>query len=155
MKKHSLTIFLTTLLIAVDQISKYFFYDQSLLNNLNIIQPALNTGISRSLPVPYLLTIFITVIILGYLIALYKNNKISKRVVIFVVAWAIWNLIDRIFLWWVKDFILAFDRFPIFNLADVFINIWVIILVYKELFSKKQNNKHNISQKSTWKNKIY
>lgn len=144
MKKHSLTIFITTLLIALDQISKYFFYDQNLLNNLNIIEPAFNTGISRSLPVPYLLTIFVTVLILGYLIALYRNNKISKRVVIFVIAWAIWNLIDRIYLWWVKDFILAFDRFPIFNFADIFINIWILTLIYQEFF-----------QKTTWKHKIY
>ena len=144
MKKYSLTIFLTTLLITIDQITKYFFYDQGLLNNLNIIEPAFNTGISRSLPVPYLLTIFVTVLILWYLIALYRNNKISKRVVIFVLAGAIWNLIDRIYLWGVKDFILAFERFPIFNLADIFINIWIITLIYQEIFKK-----------TTWKNKIY
>lgn len=134
------------LLITLDQISKYFFYNHNLLNNLNIIQASFNTGISRSLPVPYLLTIFVTVLIIGYLIALYKNNKISKRVVIFVIAWAIWNLIDRIYLWWVRDFISIFKRFPIFNLADISINIWVIILIFKELFKTK---------KSTWKKANY
>ena len=152
MKKHILTIALTTLLIWLDQLSKYFFYDQSLLNNLDIIHPTFNTGVSRSLPVPYLLTILVTVLILLYLIVLYKNNKISKRVIIFIIAWAIWNLIDRIYLWWVKDFILAFSRFPIFNLADIFINIWVILLIYKELFSNKKFQKQN--KQHTWKNLI-
>jgi signal peptidase II len=151
MKKSIFIIIPTLLLIALDQISKYFFYDQNLLNNLDIIQPVFNTGISRSLPVPYLLTIFITVLILWYLIRLYNKNKISKRVVIFVIAGAIWNLIDRIYLWWVKDFILAFDRFPIFNLADIFINIWIIILLIKELFWKWNKTNKN----TTWKNKIY
>jgi len=153
MKKHSLTIFLTTLLIAIDQITKYFFYDQSLLNNLDIIHPVFNTWISRSLPVPYLLTIFITVVILWYLIVLYRNNKISKRIVVFVIAGAVWNLVDRIYLWWVKDFISAFARFPIFNLADIFINIWVILIIYKELFWNKKYKRQN--KNHTWKNKTY
>ncbi len=145
MKKHIGIIILSTLLIILDQISKYFFYNKWLLNNLEFIQPAFNTGISRSLPIPQLITIILTIWIVFILIRLYSKNNISKWILIFLIAWAIWNLIDRIFLWWVRDFILLFNRFPIFNIADILINIWVILLVVKELFDKWQ--------KSTWKNK--
>jgi len=86
MKKHTSTIIFTTILILLDQISKYFFYNQNLLNNLKIIQPAFNTGISRSLPIPQLITILLTIGIIILLIILYSKNKISKRVVIFVLA---------------------------------------------------------------------
>ncbi len=147
MKKNTLTITLTTLLILLDQLSKYFFYNKWFLNNLNIIQPAFNTWVSRSLPVPQLITIILTIWIIVFLIRLYSKNKISKRVVIFIIAWAIWNLIDRIFLWWVKDFISIFNRFPIFNFADIFINTWIVLLIIKELFISWQ--------KTAWKTKNY
>ena len=147
MKKKSLTIILTTLLIWLDQISKYFFYDKWFLNNLEIFQSSFNTWISRSLPIPQLITIILTRWVVSFLIRLYSKDKISKRVIIFLVAWALGNLIDRMFLSGVKDFIKLFDRFPIFNLADIFINIWVILLIIKELFNKWQ--------KWSWKNKNY
>ena len=141
MKKHTLTIILTTLLILIDQISKYFFYNQNILNNIKIFHASFNTWISRSLAVPQIITIILTLIILWYLTYLYLKNKISKRVIIFLIAWAIWNLIDRIYLWWVRDFISLFNRFPIFNIADISINIWVIIIIYHELFNIKKYNK--------------
>ncbi|HRX64177.1 MAG TPA: signal peptidase II [Candidatus Absconditabacterales bacterium] len=147
MKKNLTTIIFTTSLILLDQISKYFFYNKGFLNNLEIIQSTLNTGISRSLPIPQLITIILTIAIITLLILMYKKNKISKRVIIFLIAGAIGNLIDRIFLGGVKDFIKIFDRFPIFNLADISINIGVILLIIKELFAK--------GQKSSGKNKYY
>jgi lipoprotein signal peptidase len=147
MKKHIITIILSVILISLDQISKYLFYDQNYLNNLNIIHPTFNTWISRSLPIPQLITIILTIWIIVYLIKLYLKNQISKRIIIFIIWWAIWNLIDRVYLWWVKDFILIFNRFPIFNLADIFINIWAILVIFKQLNIKWQ--------KSSWKMKNY
>jgi lipoprotein signal peptidase len=147
MKKHTTTIIFSTLLIILDQISKYFFYDKNLLSNREIIQSAFNTGISRSLPIPKLVTIVLTFFIIGAVIYYYHKKQISKRATIFIVWWAIWNLIDRIFLWWVRDFILAFKRFPIFNLADIFINIWLVLIVLKEFFG--------FWQKFSWKTKNY
>jgi lipoprotein signal peptidase len=134
--------FLSIILIAIDQVSKHFFYDKLFLSERSIIQPAFNTGISRSIAIPQIITIIWTILILGILIYLCYKKQISKWATIFLIWWAIGNLIDRIFLWWVRDFILLFNRFPIFNLADVFISIGVILIVFKELLG--------IWQKSSW-----
>ena len=147
MKKYTNIIIFTTLLILLDQISKYFFYDKWLFSDRWIIQSAFNTGISRSLPIPQLITIILTIIIILAVIYYHHKKQISTRATIFIIWWAIWNLIDRIFLWWVRDFILAFKRFPIFNLADIFINIGLILIVLKEFFW--------FWQKYYWKNKNY
>lgn len=139
--------FLSIILIAIDQVSKHFFYDKLFLSERSIIQTAFNTGISRSIAIPQIITIIWTILILGILIYLCYTKQISKWATIFLIWWAIGNLIDRIFLWWVRDFILLFNRFPIFNLADVFISIGVILMVFKELLG--------IWQKSSWKIKNY
>ena len=139
--------FLSIILIAIDQVSKHFFYDKLFLSERSIIQPAFNTGISRSIAIPQIITIIWTILILGILIYLCYKKQISKWATIFLIWWAIGNLIDRIFLWWVRDFILLFNRFPIFNLADVFISIGVILIVFKELLG--------IWQKYSWKRKNY
>ncbi len=139
--------FLSIILIAIDQVSKHFFYDKLFLSERSIIQPAFNTGISRSIAISQIITIIWTILILGILIYLCYKKQISKWATIFLIWWAIGNLIDRIFLWWVRDFILLFNRFPIFNLADVFISIGVILIVFKELLG--------IWQKSSWKIKNY
>lgn len=139
--------FLSIILIAIDQVSKHFFYDKLFLSERSIIQTAFNTGISRSIAISQIITIIWTILILGILIYLCYKKQISKWATIFLIWWAIGNLIDRIFLWWVRDFILLFNRFPIFNLADVFISIGVILIVFKELLG--------IWQKSSWKIKNY
>ncbi len=139
--------FLSIMLIVIDQVSKHFFYDKLFLSERSIIQTAFNTGISRSIAIPQIITIIWTILILGILIYLCYKKQISKWATIFLIWWAIGNLIDRIFLWWVRDFILLFNRFPIFNLADVFISIGVILIVFKELLG--------IWQKSSWKIKNY
>lgn len=139
--------FLSIILIAIDQVSKHFFYDKLFLSERSIIQTAFNTGISRSIAIPQIITIIWTILILGILIYLCYKKQISKWATIFLIWWAIGNLIDRIFLWWVRDFILLFKRFPIFNLADVFINIGVVFVVLKELFG--------IWQKTSWKKENY
>lgn len=136
-----------TILIIIDQLSKHFFYDKLFLNDLSIIQPVFNAGISRSISIPQVVVIVLTFLILWLLVYLYYKKQISKWATIFLIWWAISNLIDRVFLWWVRDFILLFKRFPIFNLADVFISIGVILIVFKELLG--------IWQKSSWKIKNY
>lgn len=138
MKKRISTIIFIITLILLDQISKYFFYDNAFFQNLPFFEPSFNTGISRSLPVNLILIIILSIIISALILIWYKKNYIWKRATIFLIWWTLGNLIDRIFLWWVRDFILAFKRFPVFNLADTFICTWAALIIIKELFLNKK-----------------
>ena len=138
MKKRYSTIIFIIIFILLDQVSKYFFYDNAFLENSSFFEPSFNTGISRSLPVNIILVIILTIIISVLILIWYKKNYIWKRATIFLIWWTLWNLIDRIFLLWVRDFILVFKRFPIFNLADKFICTWAALIRIKELFFNKK-----------------
>jgi len=138
MKKRLSTAIFIIIFILLDQVSKYFFYDKIFLSNIQLFEPSFNTGISRSLPVNIILVIVLTIIISVLIIIWYKKNYIWKRATIFLIWWTLGNLIDRIFLWWVRDFILAFKRFPVFNLADTFICTWTALIIIKELFFNKK-----------------
>lgn len=139
MKKRPSFIIFTILLFILDQISKYFFYNQKVFSNISIIEPAFNTWISRSLPINLYFVIIVSIIMIVFLILLYKKNIIWKWATIFIIWWTIWNLIDRIYLWWVRDFIQIFNRFPIFNLADIFICTGTALIIIQELFSNTKN----------------
>lgn len=142
MKKRLSTATFIIIFILLDQISKYFFYDNAFLENTRLFEPSFNTGISRSLPVNIILVIVLTIIISVLILIWYKKSYIWKRATIFLIWWTLWNLIDRIFLWWVRDFLLVFNRFPVFNLADTFICTWAALIIIKEIFlnNKKKTN---------------
>lgn len=138
MKKRLSTTIFIIIFILLDQTSKYIFYDNAFSENTQLFEPSFNTGISRSLPVNIILVIMLTIIISVFIIIWYKKNYIWKRATIFLIWWTLGNLIDRIFLWWVRDFILVFNRFPVFNLADTFICTWAALIIIKELFFNKK-----------------
>lgn len=81
-------------------------------------------------------------LIIGYVFQKSKElNNFEFFSLALVSGGAIGNLIDRIQYSYVIDFIqLEFVNFPIFNLADVFINIGVIILIVS-LFIFRRNGK--------------
>jgi signal peptidase II len=52
-------------------------------------------------------------------------------------AGAAGNILDRLYLGWVRDRIdLGF--FPVFNLADVYITLWGVILLYSEFYTSQK-----------------
>lgn len=68
-----------------------------------------------------------------------KTNTVYSIALMLMIAGNIGNLIDRIFRGFVIDF-LRFDfgsyTFPIFNLADSFLTIGIILLIFDILFGK-------------------
>jgi len=100
-----------------------------------------NTGIAFSTQIPWLkyFTVFLIIWIFYYYFKEVKNTKNKKLLDLsfwLILAWAIWNWIERIFYWKVIDFIWV-KYFSVFNLADSFITIWAILYLYLE-FSKKK-----------------
>lgn len=136
-------IILAIFLLILDQISKYFFYNQNLLSDFLFIRPSFNTGISRSLPIHLYIVIAVSIIAIIVLLVLSQKKRISQISFVFLLSWTIWNLIDRIFLWWVRDFInIQVFNFPIFNIADVLLNIGIIILLIQEFRLEKKVDKN-------------
>ena len=87
--------------------------------------------------------IFIIIIILFFMIFSVKTKKYEKIGLILIVGGALGNFYDRIIYNAVPDFIdLHIGNFHwfIFNIADIFITIGVLWLIFLETISKKKVN---------------
>ena len=76
-------------------------------------------------------------------IMIYRNNGFKKISLIFVLGGALGNLFDRIYYSAVPDFIdLHFNNFHwfVFNVADIFITLGIICLIYAEIFYNNEKN---------------
>lgn len=141
-KQIILPIILIWFFLAIDLLTKYFFYDLKILESLLFINPVLNTWVSRSIPVHAIISIIIAIFALVLFIWLYFKKYISLIITTLLIAGTLWNMIDRIWLWGVRDFLMPFDWFPIFNIADIFLNLWVVVYLRKEFFTWKSKLKH-------------
>jgi len=125
-------------ILLLDQATKYLVsYFLKLVGSFWLIKPILsltyahNTGAGFNiLQNQNFLLIFITIGLIAALI--YYFNKFTKKehlFVSFIIAGAIGNLLNRIFLGHVIDFI-DFRFWPVFNFADISVSIGVIGLLY-------------------------
>jgi len=145
-------IFFFLFLFGLDLLTKYFFYDLSLGEHFLLLTPSFNTWIAWSIAVPMWLVILLSFLIfvaLVVLLVLEYKHKLEKwdRLfslyvlwLVFFLAGALWNMYDRVLLWWVRDFVDLWF-FPIFNIADVFLSLWVLFLFYDEFFCCKAKPK--------------
>ena len=86
-------------------------------------------------------TIFIVIIIL--LIMLLNAERLNRIALLMITGGAFGNLFDRIYYSAVPDFLdFYFKDFHwfIFNIADIFITLGVICLIYDEIFSQNKIN---------------
>tara|TARA_A100001011_G_scaffold92984_1_gene97727 strand:- start:761 stop:1252 length:492 start_codon:yes stop_codon:yes gene_type:complete len=91
----------------------------------------------------HILTFFIGVVILTILVMLNNSEGLKKYSLLMILGGALGNLFDRILYKSVPDFIdIHFNGFHwfIFNIADIFITIGVICLIYDEIFLQKKIN---------------
>ena len=128
-------------IILIDQITKflikrYFLVNQSLfiIDNIFYFTYLQNTGSGFGLfKNSTLLLIWISVIVIGLI--LYFYGKLPKIASALILGGTIGNLIDRVFLGYVIDFI-DFRIWPAFNIADSCLTIGVILLLIS--FMKKK-----------------
>ena len=154
--KHFFSLICIYLLLIIFDQSTKIYVAKVMLNNRfeNIgIFPFLNitfvrnTGISfglfsnGGLLNRYFFTIFALIVGLALLIIAFLNNdRIARFSLLFISAGAIGNAIDRIYFGGVIDFIDFFlynFHWPAFNLADIFITFGVILLLFENLYGKK------------------
>ncbi|MDD3014099.1 MAG: signal peptidase II [Candidatus Gastranaerophilales bacterium] len=148
------TFLIAILVCIIDQISKYLvssrlFFAQniSLIDKYLSITKVYNTGAAFSLfeNGTKLLIFFSIVVSIALIIyILKKNNKLEPPLLIawgLILGGTIGNLADRILLGYVIDFIrLDFINFPIFNIADISINLGAFLIVLYSFIKYRKTN---------------
>lgn len=141
--------FLIPLLFSLDILTKFLsnIYLQDKINiiwNFFYLKFIYNYWIAFSIPITWIILKIITIIIITILVYYYiiqekkKNNKLIDYWFILVISWALWNWYERIFNWKVIDF-LAINNFSIFNLADVYITLGVLLYLYSLYSDNKKD----------------
>ena len=142
-------------LVLIDQCMKIFiskmmlnnrFEDMQLLPFLNIVFVR-NTGVSFGMFSEwgilgrYFFSIF-SIVVGSFLIllAIFSDTKLFRISLGLISSGALGNAIDRVYFGGVIDFIDFFIynfHWPAFNLADIFITVGVIFLLFDNIFYKK------------------
>ncbi len=129
------------LVLALDQLTKYFLKSKTfIITSFFKISYAENTGAAFGILEGFnLLFILVALAVIFAIFKYYKEVKKEKAymhlAVGFLLGGVLGNLIDRIFLGYVRDFI-DFSFWPTFNFADTFSTIAVFILIFYILFKK-------------------
>lgn len=145
---------LTVLLVIVDQVVKFLV--STYLNYINVIPKFLYLSLEKNYGVAFsmlwnnrLLILIISLLLILFLIYLLnkeslskgKNNKLLNATYGLLFGGILGNLIDRIVRGYVIDYIGVYIfnyRFPVFNLADSFITIGVILMIISTFKEEKK-----------------
>ena len=154
-KKYVINLLIIIIIFLLDRISKFYVIFKSETNlssslftskflNINLIW---NEGIAFGLfsfnekTYYNILTILIISVTLVIFWMILKSERLERLAFMMIFSGSLGNIFDRLFYSAVPDFIdfhiKSFHWF-IFNVADIFITIGVIILIYFELFLKKK-----------------
>jgi len=160
-KNFYINLFIIFFIFIIDRISKIYvinlnnkslsseLYSSKFLN-INLIW---NEGIAFGLfsftqnNLYNLLTLIISIIIIVILKMILDSQGIKKYGLMMIFGGALGNLFDRIFYKAVPDFIdfhIEGFHWFVFNVADIFITIGVIIMILFEIiFNNQKNNEQN------------
>lgn len=147
------TIIISIILLCIDQISKLLVVNLltktdsiTIIKNFFYLTYINNDGAAFSILVgKRIFLILIAVLAIVMLIRYIKKNNIQNKLelvsISLIIGGSLGNLMDRVIRGYVIDFLdfkIFNYNFPIFNLADTFIVIGVILLLLKEI--RKENN---------------
>ena len=165
--KKKLLIFLDLLgicvLVAFDQYTKYlavihlkdkpaFVIFNGVLELNYLENNGAAFGMLRNQKAFFIFVAIVVLSVIGYVLFKMPNQKkyrILNLLLSLITAGAIGNMIDRIRLNYVVDFIyFVLINFPIFNVADIYVTVSTVILVIMLLFVYKENDLSFMSFKS-------
>ncbi|MPM11077.1 Lipoprotein signal peptidase [bioreactor metagenome] len=140
--------FIIVILIGIDQWTKYLAETQlkpidaiPLVRDVFHLTYARNTGAAFSIlrekqVFLIIVSTIIVVVLIYYLIKTIKTRETTLKIALaLIIGGALGNLIDRIRLNYVTDFLdFTLVDYPIFNFADVFVVLGVVLLSYIVLF---------------------
>lgn len=145
---------LVILIIILDQVIKYIVVDNMflgqsipivphLLHLTYILNPGAAFGILENQRFFFILiAIILTIAIVYFYPKIQQLNKLFQTGIALLFSGAIGNMIDRIFIGKVVDYI-DFRIWPIFNLADIAIVFGCIVIIYELLFNMNQGPTHD------------
>ena len=150
-------ILIIAVLVVIDQLTKQaaeiYLMDKPPFDIIpEVLQlyylPGGNTGAAWGLLSGHqLLFIIVTIAIVAGIIFILiripsdKKYTILRVLLIFIAAGGIGNMIDRMFLGSVRDFIyISIINFPIFNVADMYVSCSVVIMLFVFLLNYKDED---------------
>ena len=151
------SFFLILLTFGIDRLSKIYVINliesnqkELIVNDFLNLTLNWNRGIGFGLlsfdasMVYHAISALILLIIIYLIYLMVTSDNFSKLILAFIVGGAVGNLFDRLTYFAVPDFIdFHINNFHwfIFNIADIFISLGVICLIFAEIiFKKKLNN---------------
>ena len=152
--------------IILDQYTKYLAINHLMNKDDIILIPGVlqlhyleNTGAAFSLlegkQVLFAIITPVLLILLAYVLIRMPQNKkytLLNYIIIFVIAGAIGNYIDRVSNNYVVDFIyFSLINFPVFNVADIYVTCSVIALFLVIIFYYKDEDLEEIKQRLLFK----
>jgi signal peptidase II len=155
MKQRISNFILFILLIAVDQVSKYWARTTlqekgpfSIIPKVLKLQYHENNGavwgiLSGKISFLVILTVILMLVLTFFYLKIPGGSRYTpiRMIWIFIMAGAIGNFIDRITLRYVVDFIyIELIDFPIFNFADMCLTLSCVLLVILILFYYKEKD---------------
>lgn len=145
-------IVISVIFVAVDQIIKYLVVQnispteivEAIPRVLNLVYVE-NTGaafsiLSGKVYILGIVSIVVCFAMVWYLVTKKPKNKLLLVSLGMILGGAAGNLIDRVFRGYVIDFLEpAFMNFPVFNIADIAINVGaVLLIIYVIVFDGKE-----------------
>ena len=137
--------------LAIDLFSKYYVLNSGIgpivfVKNFFYLTFQKNRGIAFGIPLVYEVQLIASIFVLGllvyfgfkYLLIQKRNTFLNQFLLGIIAGGAIGNLINRIHLGYVVDFI-SLKPFPVFNIADIGITVGLILLF---LLTYKTNINH-------------
>ena len=155
--KNIWSVFMMIVIIAIDQVTKYFaksylYPDKAkdFIKGFIEFRYAENTGMAFSMfsGARWLFVVITTVVVIACIVYMFKkaqNNLWLYWTIGVLVSGAVGNLIDRIYLGYVIDFINpTFVNFAVFNIADCAVTLGAFSLVAYLVFDMfKKDNKES------------
>ena len=144
-------LILTTILVIIDQITKYLTVQNIELGEViefipNIVSLTYirNTGAAFSILEGqmwffYIVTTIVVAVLIYYMYTEARNDRFLGVLLAVILAGAIGNFIDRLVLQYVVDMIkLEFIDFAIFNVADSYLTVGVILLFIYTIYQERK-----------------
>tara|TARA_B100000787_G_scaffold162819_1_gene143937 strand:- start:236 stop:715 length:480 start_codon:yes stop_codon:yes gene_type:complete len=149
--------FIVAVIFAADRLSKIYILNiAELQNTVDIyLTPYLNLYLIWNKGIAFgllsfnenfmynLITLIIAIITIAVIVMAVKTEGLKKYGLLFVFGGSIGNLFDRIYYSAVPDFIdFHINNFHwfVFNVADIFITLGIIFLIFKEIFTYNKGN---------------